>query len=220
MPINAAVALNTLFANPGAFLKRYPVRIFGATTASGVVTYTMLNRNPGASMRPGSVLGTLNMHTTEAFEIRAPGALGAVGGGAGGHPFQAHSIHMDVGTTNMGFYRLGVGAGPTIMVTGQLSGCSFVMLPGAAGVLDVAHVQPQGQTGQALQTTLAAAVPNAEIYGASGAGGNYDSVDRRASIIGVRFGGVWRIYAQKQDALAGDFRIKSVYQIYPNRQKL
>ncbi len=159
------------------------------------------------------------MHGTEAFEIRAPGALGAVGGGAGGHAFQAHSIHMDVGTGNMGFYRLGA-AGPTVMITGQLSGCSFVMSPVAAGVVDVAHVQPQGQTGQALQATLAAAVPNAEIYGAAGTGGNYDSADRRASIVGVRFGGAWRIYAQKQDALAGHYRLKSVYQIYPSRQKL
>lgn len=220
MPITPAIAFNTLLANPGAFLKRYPVRIFGATAASGVAGYTMLNRNPGASMRPGSVLGTLNMHTTESFEIRSNAALGAVGGGAGGHAFQAHSIHMDAGTTNMGFYRLGAGAGPTIVVTGQLSGCSFVMLPVAAGVVDVAHVRPQGQTGQALQAALATAMPNAQIYGASGASGNYDSADRFASIIGVRFAGVWRIYAQKQDANAGDFRIKSAYQIYPNRQKL
>ncbi len=221
MAIDPAIAYNTLVANPGEFLKRYAIRIFGATAASGQANYVMVNR-VGAASRPGSILGTLHMHGTESFEIRAQ----AVAVGLVGKLFVAHSIHMDVGAAAMGFYRLGP-LGPNIMLTGQLSGCSFVMLPVGPGQLDVAHVQPQGQTGQALYGQVTGALPNALVYGASGTSGNYDSVDRRASIVGVRGGnGEWRIFAQKTNlpvAGAGanpSFGVKSVYQIYPDRQKL
>src|SRR5689334_15696316 len=106
MPIDPAVAYNTLVANPSQFLRRYPVRIFGYTGASGQWRYFISNR--GQSMRPGSRLGTLSMHATESFDIRAAGPGGAppIAGGGGGHPFDALSIHMDVGLPNMGFYRL------------------------------------------------------------------------------------------------------------------
>jgi hypothetical protein len=218
MAINPAAAVGILLASPVQFLKRFPVRIFGDMGASRPVTYTMLNRNPGASKRPGFVLGTMNMHDTEVLEIRSPAAMAAAAG-AGGSVFNAHSIHMDAGSAGMNFYLLD-GTGPAIMVTGQLSGCSFVMLPAGAGHVNVAHVQPQGQTGAALQGTLANGLPNAQIYGAAGTTGNYDSSDRVASVIGVRIAGQWRIYAQKQDAGSGDYRIRSVYQIYPSRQKV
>lgn len=218
MAIDTSVAYNTLVANPADFLRKYPVRIFGHTGASGPWRYYLLNK--GQSKRPGSVLGTLRMHDTESFEMRANGGpMMAVGFGNGEHPFDAHSVHMDVGLPNMGFYRLG--AGVNIMVTGQLSGCSFVMIPAGAGQVDVAHVKPSAQTGQNLYDNIVANNPNAQIYGAAGTRGNYDSDDRVASIIGVRSGGGWKIYAQKQLQMSGtDYRIKSVYQIYPTRTKV
>ena len=187
MPLDTAVAYNTLIANPGEFLRRYPIRIFGHTGASGQWRYFLLNK--GQSMRPGSVLGTLRMHQTESFEIRAQGGpMGAIGPVHSGHGFDAHSVHMDVGRANMGYYRLGPGA-MNVMVTGQLSGCAFVMLPAGAGQVDVAHVKPSAQTGNALYDEIVANNPGVQIYGASGTKGNYDSDDRVASIIGVRSGG-------------------------------
>lgn len=221
MAINPIAAYNNLIAAPGNFLKQYPVRIFGATTPSGVTNYFLLNRGP--SKRPGSLLGTLSMHDTESFEIRAAGgAMAAVGAGHGGHPFLAHSIHMDLGTAAMGFYRLD-GAGPNIMVTGQLSGCSFAMLSGGPGQVDVAHIKPVGaMTGQNLYANLTGAVVNAQVYGAADMSGHYDSHDRVVSIIGVRTpAGQWIIFAQKQSPGQNyDYSIKSVYRIYPNKQKL
>jgi len=221
VPLDPTFAYNTLVATPSGFLKNYPVRIFGDAGASGVANYTMVNY--GASMRPGSIMGKFNQHATESFAIRSAAAMLGVGPGHNGKAFIAHSIHMDVGTAAMGFYLLGAG-GPNIMVTGQLSGCSFVMVPAALpGQVQVAHVQPLlagGQTGRALYQQVTAGVPNAQVYGAAETTGNYDAHDRAASIIGVRTGGQWVIYAQKQDRTTGDYRIKSVYQIYPNRQKL
>jgi hypothetical protein len=215
MPVDPSVAFNTLVANPGEFLKRYPVRIFGATAASGVAQYVLSNR--AASFRPGRILGTLNMHATESFDIRS---AAIVVGPGGGHRFQAHSVHMDVGTAAMGFYRLD-GAGPNIMLTGQLSGCSFVMMPAGVGSIDVAHIKPHQISGKAMHANLGGAFANAAIYGDSTQGGFYDSDSRVVSIVGVRSGGQWRIYAQKQKpGHAMDYSIKSVYQIFPTKQKL
>jgi hypothetical protein len=213
MPIAPNVAFNDLTNNVTGFLKKYPVRIFGATAASGVVAYCLKNR--GASFRPGSVLGTLSMKATESFDIRAMAAIAAVGGVGNGQVFNAHSVHMDLNQAAMHFYNLD-NAGPNIMVTGQLSGCSFVMRAGAAGSVDVAHVSPAGTTGALLIAALQAAFPAALIYGV----GSYDSNDRVVSILGVRGGTGWRIFAQKHDATSGDYRIKSVYQIWPARLKL
>lgn len=213
VPIPAASAYNLLLSNPQNFLKRFPVKIFGANRPSGVANYAMLNR--GASMRPGSVLGKLRMHETESFDIKPTSFLGQ---GHGGHTFSAHLVRMDEGTANMNFYRLDA-SGPPIMLTGELSGCSMVMLPATGGHVEVAHVRPRQQTGQQLYGTLNAALPNAEIYGASGTSGHYDSDDRCVSIIGVRAGGQWFLFAQKK--LAGaDGHIRSVYQIFPDKTKL
>jgi hypothetical protein len=217
MPINPNVAFNSLMNGVEAFLKKYPVRIFGDVNASGVAQYAMENR--GNSFRPGSILGTLNLHATESFNIRAT-AAGIHGPGS--HVFNAHSIHMDVGIGAMGFYRLGA-AGPAIVVTGQLSGCAFVISPAGGNDLDVAHIQPVGAgvTGANLATTLKTNHPNAFVYGATAGRGFYDNGDRVVSIIGVRGGGgAWRIYAQKHDRNSGDYTIRSVYRIHPNHTKL
>jgi hypothetical protein len=211
------MAFNALIASPGTFLKTYPVRIFGDTAASGIRQYTMINR-VGAVQRPGTFWGRLSMHATESFEIRSNAAMLAVGAPANPRQFQAHSVHMDAGIGAMQAYRLDA-TGPGIMVTSQLSGCSFVMTDAGAGQVDVAHVQPHGgMTGRQLHGQLSTAA-GAQVYGASATRGNYDVADRVASIVGVRTAGAWRIYAQKQDRGHG-YDIVSVYQIYPARQKL
>ncbi len=215
MPIDPPIAFNSLLNANEVFLKSYPVRIFGDVNASGIAQYAIENR--GNSFRPGSKLGTHRFHATESFNIRATAAgLHAVGS----HIFNAHSIHMDMGINAMEFYRLD-NTGPNIMVTGQLSGCAFVINPADGNNLDVSHIKPIGTTGAILAATLTGNHPNAFVYGATAGHGFYDSSDRVVSIIGIRdAGGAWRIYAQKHDAVSGDYRIRSVYRIYPNHTKL
>jgi hypothetical protein len=215
-PINPPVAFMSLTNNSEHFLKRYPTRIFGDVNASAAAQYALENR--GDSARPGSILGTHNFHTTESFNIRATASgLHA----ANSHIFMAHSIHMDLGAAAMGFYRLD-GTGPNIMVTGQLSGCAFVIQPAGGNDLDVAHIKPTGgTTGAVLAANMTAAHPGAFVYGATAGRGFYDSGDRKVSIFGFRdAGGVWTLYAQKHDATTGDYRIRSVYRIHPNHTKL
>jgi hypothetical protein len=216
MPMNPTDAFNLLVNRNSTenFLKTYPVRVFGNTHDSGVAQFVIRNR--GDSFRPGSVMRTHNMHATESFELHPNSAFHM----PSEHIFPAHSIHMDLGVNQLGFYKL-FASGPNVMVTGQLSGCSFVINPSADGGIYVAHIKPVGQTGAQLAAILTHTYPQAFVYGASAEHGYYDSDDRVVSIIGIRDGGnAWSIYAQKQDAETRDYRILSVYKIHPNHSKL
>jgi hypothetical protein len=216
MPVTPQNVYNALLVTPGGTLKTYPIRIHGSPGASGVVGFCIKYR--GASQRPGTVRGTGKMHDTDAYDIRTMVTVNNFGGLDGGHTFNAHSIHMDADIQTMAPYLLG-NAGPAIVVTGQLSGCSFVASANPAGGVNVAHVRCQPGQGAALATQLAQAVANSQVYGATDTiAGDYDANDRAASVIGVRSGGQWRIYAQKQDPTTA-YSIKSVYQIWPRRQR-
>jgi hypothetical protein len=215
MPINPDDAFNSLVNGTEAFLKTYPVRIFGHTGPSGISQYALENR--GNSYRPGSILGTHKLHATESFNIRATAARLHANNS---HIFPAHSIHMDEGIDAMTLYQL-TNAGPNIMVTGQLSGCAFVIFQAGAHDVNVAHIKPVGTTGPALAATLTNRYHNAFVYGATAGHGFYNRDDRVVSIIGIRdAGGSWKIYAQKHDATSGDYTIRSVYRIHPNHTKL
>lgn len=216
-----------LLSNPEDFLKRFPIKMFGtgANTPSGESHYAIVNRDPRpleVSKRPSSVFGKVILHDTESFDIKPASLLGP---NDHGHQFQAHSIHMDEGAAAMNPYRLDAN-GPSIMVTGELSGCSIVMRPVQGGGVDIAHVKPRptqagqnggpstpAQTGQELYDELKGTHSDAKIYGASGTSGQYDSADRRVSLIGVRTHGQWSLFAQKVNST--DRRIRSVHQIFP-----
>ena len=87
--------------------------------------------------------------------------------------------------------------GPDIMITGQLSGCAFVMAkPGATLV---AHLQPGGPRGDAheLRNTVVKegrfkGHPNVpvKVFG----GGDYTAY---AYVVGIRTGNDWTFYAQQ-----------------------
>jgi hypothetical protein len=205
MPINPTQALDLLYRQPEQFLKRYPVRIFGDPTGSHVSQYRIEERHQLSSYRPGSVLGTLNMHETQLFEIRAQDS--AMGKPPGSVWFDAHSVKMFESNKphDIVIYRL-AGTGPDLMVTGQLSGCSFAIRDNGNGSMDVAHIRPNAQlTSEILQSTLQRTGAWHIVYGRE----DYSS-QRRASIIGVRVGIQWQIYAQKQDGTTEDYRVKKV----------
>jgi hypothetical protein len=94
-------------------------------------------------------------------------------------------------------YMLGNG-GPDLMVTGQLSGCVFVVRQNGAGLV-VAHIQPGGtrQSGPMLRQTI-------RLMGRFGALGRVTHVFgvgkeylTRAHVVGIRTGGAWHLYAQQ-----------------------
>lgn len=98
------------------------------------------------------------------------------------------------------------GAGPGFMATVLLTGCSVVMQPLSAGSGPfVAHVQPDGgQTGQQLQ----AALQGARFAGSAHPTGVYGRLNypqpQRATVIALRAGTHWTLYAQAFGALSID----------------
>jgi hypothetical protein len=106
--------------------------------------------------------------------------------------------------------------GPDIVVTTELTGCSFIVRE-RQNALNVVHIQPpQGVSGENLQAQLSTTAGNTAVYGR----GDYNNGLRAATIIGVRRG-EWRIYAQKNNSNPyGDHHIKSLHMIWPTRQKV
>jgi len=212
MPKNPITAYNELLAHPKTFLSKYPIRIAGSDVPSSVVQYYIYNWDFGRSKRPDSVLRTLYMHDTEAFRIDACTPTG--------HPFRAHSIEMVQSniTTGISFYTLPNTGGPDIMVTGVLSGCTFLVDAGPApGSIMCAHLQPNGETGAMLNARLLGL--HAAVYGRNNYGHLHDpanpgSFDRSVTIVGVRRNGQWKVYAQKLDGFAS-WSVRSAHRIYP-----
>jgi hypothetical protein len=114
----------------------------------------------------------------------------------------AHNVRMipsaeDVDLSDIESYVLG-GAGPALMVTGQLSGCVFVVQQIPAGLV-VAHIQPGGkrQSGPMLRETIRLMGRfrgHGRVTRVFGIGKDYPV---RAHVVGIRTGATWHLYAQQ-----------------------
>lgn len=114
-----------------------------------------------------------------------------------------HNVRMNPNTEALDISAIPAyildGAGPDIMVTGQLSACIFAIRQ-EPGRLLVAHIQPGGgrQTGSTLRQTIKLMGRLAHATG----GGRVTHVfgipdyTARAHVVGLRSGGGWHIYAQ------------------------
>lgn len=141
-------------------------------------------------------------------------------GGFGEHTFQAHSIGMYLSDQNDAEYYFLPSNGTDIMVTGALSGCSFVVQQGAAGAPSCTHIKPTGGvSGSQLHTTLDSDPNNSVVYGRNDYAhttttGANTSPDRNVTIVGVRKPGGWEVYAQKRDTLNSQ-AVLSVHRVFP-----
>jgi hypothetical protein len=208
MPINPLQAWTQLTTHPKTFLSHYPVRSFGANVPSGVEWCTI--GVIGASRRPGEVLGTARWHATDLLRLDVE-QNGIVPPNPN-HRFQAHYVRMNQSNVDpIHLHRIDW-SGPDLMVTGQLSGCSFCIRDAGGGDIEVAHLQPNGETAVQLHGRMLGRGFSA-VYGAN----QYDGATRVTSIVGVRRQGRWKIYAQKQQRLGvigDDYRVVSVTRIY------
>ena len=88
---------------------------------------------------------------------------------------------------------------------------------GAAGTIDCAHLQPNGEASTALNNRLIGG--HGAVYGRNDYGHLSDphtagSYDRTVTIIGVRRNQKWKVYTQKLGTLRS-MSIRSVHQLYP-----
>ncbi len=202
-------ALGELKEHPKRFLRRYLVSVTGLAAAlpSGPYPY-YLGFMPGAGER---------YTICPDPQLLDPGYAS----------FMAYAVAMvsynDVANPGaLDGYEVLNGGGPEIMVTGQLTGCTFAMLETVRGVL-MTHLRPGvGTTGAQLRDALAAggafAAHDGQPIVSFGAGQGprlYDSGAERVTVIGVRRSWRWTVYAQIQQAMPA--AVARVVQIYPPR---
>ena len=180
-------ALAALCLSPETFLRSYPLMIAGKSV-SGPTDYVIFQELP----------------TDKKFKIAAFGN--------NGEPLKAYNVPMLPSTQFQGLGASGpnrvqipgvmLGNDRDVMVTGQLTGCSFLVQSTGGSVL-CAHIQPQGGLdGSKLHTSL---INSAQFQGQPATtrpivfGRNFYPAGR-ATVVGVRRLGRWEIYAQLGDA--------------------
>jgi hypothetical protein len=209
MPLTGIQALQLLAADPRPFLERYVVTAVGANNPSGLETFKIANSTGmGANTpyRPGSRLGSLNKHATEKFRIWPAAGLAAAG-----DEFQAYNIQMVPSNNPVVMYNVPANA-PNLLITGGLSGCSFLVDDLGNGQIACAHMQPSSGAGTGNENGPALAARLSGQYGVV-YGRNRYHAQNQVCVVGVRRGGQWKIYAQKLDYLG--LTIQSVDRIFP-----
>ncbi|MEM9552811.1 MAG: hypothetical protein AAGC60_01010 [Acidobacteriota bacterium] len=183
----------------------YIVRYYQLTIAGGPVdAWTQFAFAPRVGVtnpRPGRFFGRLNMHRAQAFRLTHAPLPGPP------HVFPAYNVRMQ----NAGTYAIAALNGlllpepgpPALMLTGQLSGCTFCCKRVGGGVL-AAHLRPAAGGGAGLALNLSVrnngrfaghAGPLDGVYGRmqyNGLGGF-----ARAAVVGSRIGGQWQFYGQE-----------------------
>jgi hypothetical protein len=215
MPLTENQALISLRVDPANFLARYALYIAGDLN-NGVVNCAIMDM-ASPVRRPGSILRTANMHTTQTFMI---GPVAVVGNA--GPNFQAHWLKMSEWQTARDIYNIQVqtldGTGPELMFTVMLSGCAIAIRDNGGGSIDIAHVRPNADMPGTNEDAMLDGAETHRILGLAGwttvyGRGNY-AHNRKIAIVGVRQAGVWHVYAQKQEmSLMGAGNIRKVKRI-------
>jgi len=214
MPLDVSHVLNELRSNPLEFMRHYKIMIAGGTEngASGVATFYFedkLMTATGFTTGRSGAKGKTKERPIIKFYHRSPTqpAPDAAQG-----LFNAHycSMHTDgpmaaLGATHHPLPCGGVtdNANPDIMLTSQLSNCTFGVGTPSAGTQLVTHMQPNlggGHDRNHLHATVTGGFANGvdAIFERENQGANtgYGNLANRSTIVGVRSGGQWHFYSQ------------------------
>lgn len=218
-------ALAKLRSDPGSFLKNYYVRIDKKPNVSGETDFWfggVIGGGKGGYLRtarPDEVLGTLRMHESKNYKF-TPRRESVIGS-----PAQVRVWYVDVTESatvvqnRIPSLAVSRRAGPDIMVTMLLTGCTFVYEPTPHCVL-MAHMKPAAGQPPGEGARLETAIMNSYMLSgglgfgkatAFGAGRAYTSLTEEVTIIGVRSQEQWRLFAQYHPR-AGD-NMRSVTQV-------
>lgn len=222
MTIDARTAFQQLSSNPLSFLQTYGLWVQGnATHPSGVLNFEILDAAPfmsGTIRRPGTHLGTARMHETQTFMVSHASL------GFGGHPFSARWLKMSEWVGAPSIYDISVLdldlAGPPLMFTAGLTGCSVAIQDIGGGRLAVAHVRPNSDmNGVASGGSLDGLGVHTVLRrsGWTSVFGRHDyGSGRQVVVVGALRSGQWTLYAQNQTLPGnGPGDIRSARQIYP-----
>jgi len=219
-------ALTNLKTNSKNFLGTYPIAISNAgrtstdleSNSAGEQTVYIQKHNMS---RPGSFLGKKRMHQwyLYSFEHKQPKSNPMTGDINPEYTnFQAYYVPISWSDDPNPTW-CDADNDPVIMITGQLSGCSFVVKDaGEGGELRTTHLQPTigrpggNVTGDALNTALKRDHEDWTVFGKS----NFDSDTYIVNVIGVRDRDKgWQIFAQKRNRWNQQWTILDVAKVYP-----
>lgn len=228
--MNETEAFRALRDNPSYFLKYYPINIAGANVphaagAANVLPFKMHRYadQPGSmpshkvghygATRPGR--GPLRVLTMEISSFKVEYDSPANPLPWGGQAMGAHSVPWfrsdAIDTAAMDHYLLDH-TGDGVMVTGQLSGCTFAWRQ-VGDTIAAIHVQNAGGDGIAIHNTIHttgrfAAYPAAPLrtFGRN-------DYTHYATVIGVRTAGGWKLFAQLSEDRGRT--ITAAYRIHP-----
>ena len=196
-------ALYQLRTMPQAFLENNLVVIAGKST-SGVFQFSF-----GAHKNPPTGPGAPNeafMFSEHPFVMDTPASV------------RVHNVRMVPNTEEFDAGSIpaySLGGGPDIMVTGQLSGCTFCVFGQPASPV-VAHIQPRPKEGldaAALRTKLR---DEGKFTGHDGGVSQIFGVPdypAYAYVVGVKVAGAWQIYGQQVSTPGNAARITGVTRI-------
>jgi hypothetical protein len=211
--MNSIGGLGLLRAHPKAFLKNYYLNVGGSGLVGGAKAYHFGSRGElvGCFSRKGykrlpiqnAPHSTHQNHNTRNFRFTDD-----AGDFIGTHvDVPVWYIHVDAANTvafnainSVQVQRVG---GPDIVVTTLLTGCTFCVSP-EPGFVHMAHIQPGGGINH---TTLANNVTNGHFAlqvghpTVFGSGHGYNPAVEDVTIVGVREGNQWKVYAQFHNRL-------------------
>jgi len=218
-------ALTNLTANPKNFLGTYPIAIVNRSVTgsdlekgdAGAKTVYILKEN---RTRSGSILKK-RMHNWYQYNFlhQRPQDTDIHGNATEYTACQAYYVPISWSDDPHPAW-CEADNDPVIMITGQLSGCSFIVKAAEeGGELRATHFQPtigrgaaDGMTGAALNTALVRAHEDWAVFGAN----NFNSDASIVNVIGVRHRTKgWSIYAQTRTRFGSTWKIESVKKIYP-----
>lgn len=202
MSLTAADILAELRANPLTFLRHYKLIIAGggSNSNSGVATFLFDDKNStvkgfttGLSGKVGKTKDRPYIKFSRTSGVANPNPDIAAG------KFNAHYVAMkQIGDAPQTTHYTLPGTGPDLMLTSQLSGCTFGVGSAADGSQLVSHIQPNAD---ATPADLHHAVVGAMTGGTDKllerqSDASYGDTSNRATVVGVRNGGTWNFYTQ------------------------
>jgi hypothetical protein len=208
--------LHSLLAAPKAFLESNALVIYGSNkSGSGVKDFVLQGTDEtGWRSGVGNAQGAVQF-----FVMYDAAGFNAKGSGPKSAPFSAHYVSMREFNTGAGswedssatHYTLPT-AGPTVMVTSKINGCTFGIGSNADGARLVSHLRPPGQA-------AAARVHLDQGTRAGFAGGKLEvsvmsSGEQNGTVLAVRAGSNWTFYVQRYQMFSTAVGIINAVQTY------
>lgn len=197
--MKASTALYQLKTFPETFLRNNLLIIAGVKT-SGIINNYYIESKDSANSSYNEAFKFTNFSSAENKDTVAV------------HNVRMIPISEDFKYTEIESYPLT--GGPDLMITGQLTGCTFVTANSGGSTL-VAHIQPGGSRGsgqelrdKVLKDGRFKNYPNqtVSVFGV----GDYQGA---AYVVGVRIGGQWQLYGQMVTGPGTNAQITSVKRI-------